>query len=273
MSGSSERRGTGSGPGAWRALLLFELMPSFKGPLLWAAAAGLVLLVFPVRILSMGEFTVNGQPIGQEVRLPVALAIGQSLIVFLTTLVALCLCLDRTGAHFLRNNDLLVLSRPLGRPSFYLAKLVSVLAPALLYGLLAIALFWEELWRTSGINIYALFPFFLPMALGITCLAALYFLMRNFLGNFMIFFLWLLVLPVIYFANLWRYFAGSLREGAPQVPVLGLLPQFGGLHAHSLGMVNDYFAREDTWRAVANCGIWTVLALALGLWLFNRKRL
>jgi hypothetical protein len=38
-------------------------------------------------------------------------------------------------------------------------------------------------------------------------------------------------------------------------------------------MVNDYFVREETWLAVANCGAWTVLALALGLWLFNRKRL
>lgn len=259
---------------AWRSLLAFELVPAVKGPLLWAALAGLALLVLPVRIISMGEFSFNGQLIGQESRLVYVIFGGHSWIVFMTTLLTLCLCLDRTGAHYMRNNDLLVLSRSVGRVSFYLAKMASVLVPSLLYGFLALAFFWEELYRNTGVNLYRVFLLFLPLSLSMACLASLYFLLRNFLGNFMIFFLWLFLLPIIYVANLWRYLAPeALREGGPQFPALGLLPQFGGIHAHSLGMVHDAFSRPDTWVSLANGAVWTVLALAAGALLFRKKRL
>jgi hypothetical protein len=259
---------------AWRSVLAFELAPSVKGPLPWAALAGLLLLGLPVRVISMGEFSFNGQLIGQESRLAYALLFGHSLIVLMTTLLTLCLCLERTGAHYLRNNDLLVLSRAVGRVSFLAAKMASVLAPSLLYGLLALGLFWAELYRSAGINHLGIFALILPLSLSMACLVCIYFLLRSFLSNFMIFFLLLLLLPVLYIANLWRYLAPeALREGAPQFPALGLLPQFGGLHAHSLGMVHEAFRRPDTWAAVANCGVWTAAALAAGLWIFSRKRL
>lgn len=259
---------------AWRSVLAFELLPSLKGPLVWAALAGLALLIVPVRVIALGQFSINGQLIGQESRLGYVLLAGHSWIALLTTLLTLCLCLDRTGPHYLRNNDLLVLSRSVGRMSFYLAKMVSVLAPALAFSLLAFVLLWEELWRNTGINHPGIFAHFLPLALAMLCLVSLYFLMRNFMGNFIIFFLWLLLLPIIYFGNFWRYYAPeALREGVPSFPALGILPQFGGIHAYSMGAVHPAFFREGTWVALVNCGLWAVVAAAAGLWLFNRKRL
>jgi hypothetical protein len=256
-----------------KAILVFELIPSLKGPLLWAALASLILMLLPVRMLFVGDFSVNGQPVGQPFRLIYVLAVGYSTIVFLTTLFTLCLCLDRTGPHYLRNNDLLILSRAVGRPVFYLAKLGAVLIPSLAYAFLALCLFWEELYRIAGVNLYRIFLLIFPLALSMLCLISLYLLMRNFLGNFMIFFLWLLFLPVIYVGNLWRYYGGALREGAPRVPLLGMLPQFGGIHAHSLGMVHDFFRRDETWQALANGTLWAAVSLATGILLFSRKRL
>ena len=52
-----------------------------------------------------------------------------------------------------------------------------------------------------------------------------------------------------------------------------MLPQFGGIHAYSLGMVHDAYRREDAWVALVNCGLWTAAAVAAGVWLFSRKRL
>lgn len=261
---------------AWkrkRTLLLFELVPALRGPLLWVALFSLGLVIIPVRFIFVGEFSVNGQLLGQELRLNYVLAVGYSTIVFLTTLLTLCLCLDRTGNHYLRNNDLLILSRAFGRSAFYIAKIASVLVPAAIYGALAITLFWEELYRIAGVNLFRVFLLILPLTLSMGCLVSLYFLMRHFFGNFIIFFLWLLLLPVIYVGNLWSYYAGVFREGAPRIPILGILPQFGGIHAYSLGLVGDVFLREDAWHAVANGSLWTAMALATGLWVFSRKRL
>jgi hypothetical protein len=261
---------------AWkrkRSLILFELLPALKGPLVWVALASLVLLAIPVRYIFVGEFAVNGQMLGQALRLNYVLAVGYSAIVFLTTLFTLCLCLDRTGNHYLRNNDLLMLSRALGRPVFYMAKMASVLIPAVAYASLAIILFWEELYRIAGVNLFRVFLLILPLSLSMACLVSLYFLMRHFLGNFMIFFLWLLFLPVIYVGNLWRYYGGVLREGASRMPVFGILPQFGGIHAFSLGLVGDVFIRDETWHALANGALWTIVAMATGLYAFSRKRL
>jgi hypothetical protein len=256
-----------------RTLLIFELVPAIKGPFLWLALFSLGLLILPVKFIFVGEFSFNGQLVGQALRLNYVLAVGYSLIVFLTTLFALSLCLDRTGNHYLRNNDLLVLARAFGRPTFYLIKIGSVLLPTIIYGIFALTLFWEELYRVAGVNLFRVFLLILPLSLSMACLISLYFLMRYFLGNFLIFFVWMLLLPVIYFGNLWRYYGGALRENVPQIPILGLLPQFGGIHAYSLGMVGDVFLRTDTWLALVSGAIWTMVALVTGLLLFRRQRL
>jgi hypothetical protein len=256
-----------------RAVLLFELAPVIKGPLLWAALASLVVLVVPIRYIMVGDIYNNGELVGKALRLNYVVAIGYSTIVFLTTLFALCFCLDRAGNHYLRNNDLLILSRNVGRPAFYLAKIASVFMPALAYGFTAIALFWEELYRVAGVNLSNVFILIFPLGLGTLCLVSLYFLMRNFAGNFMIFFLWLLLLPVIYVVNLWTSFAGILREGGGITRFINTLPQFGGIHAWSLGTVSDFFMRPDSWHALVNCAVWTAVSLGAGLVLFGRKRL
>ncbi len=256
-----------------RAIILFELAPTLKGPLPWAALAGLMITVIPIRFIMVGDLRVNGELVGQALRLNYVVAIGYSTIAFLATLFTLCFCLDRTGPHFLRNNDLLILSRAVGRPQFYLAKMVSVLIPSLIYESLAVILFWEELYRVAGVNLSHVFILILPLGLSMLCLVSLYFLMRNFLGNFMIFFLWLLLLPVIYVANLWGIYAGVLRESGAFAQTINLLPQFGGIHAWSMGTVSDFFMRDQSWHALINGAVWTVAALAAGLFIFARKRL
>jgi hypothetical protein len=242
----------------------------------WAALAGLVIYDWWLRFLFGGHFTfiANGKSAAPQFDPLVFLAaLGYSGIPFIATLLTLSLCLDRTGAHYLRNNDLLVLSRGLGRVAFYLAKMASVLLPVFVYATMSLGVFWAELYRNAGVNRYQVFALILPLALALGCLTSLYFLMRNFLGNFMIFFLWLLLLPVIYVSNLWHYYAGVLREGAPEAPFLGFLPQFGGMHAYSLGLINEIYRRDNAWHAIVGVGIWTVLGLGVGLWVFKRKRL
>src|SRR5690606_30835885 len=99
------------------------------------------------------------------------------------------------------------------------------------------------------------------------------FLMRNFLGNFMIFFLWMLMLPVIYTGNMWRYYAGWMHEEGLFVTVLGLLPQFGGIHVHSLGAIIPRLLRDESWHALVNGAAWSLLGLLAGVFFFSRKRL
>jgi hypothetical protein len=256
-----------------RALLLFELAPALKGPMPWAALASLIVLVVPIHYVMAGEIHMNGELIGKALRVNTVLVVGYSTIAFLTTLFTLSFCLDRTGSHYMRNNDLLVLSRDVGRPAFYLSKMLSVLIPSLAYGLLAIIVFWGELLRIAGIDLHQVFLLIFPLSLSMACLVSLFFLMRNFLGNFMIFYLWLLLLPVIYVVNLWRYYGNVISEAGLVSRLIGMLPQFGGLHAWSLGLVSDTFRREHAWHALANMGLWAAAAAGLGLYLFNRKRL
>jgi len=257
-----------------RAILLFELAPALKGPLPWAALASLVVLLVPIRFVMAGEIHINnGELIGKALRVNTVLVVGYSTIVFLTTLFTLSFCLDRTGPHYLRNNDLLVLSRDVGRPAFYLSKMISVLIPSLVYGFLAIALFWGELLRIAGIDLHEVFLLILPLGLSMTCLVGIFFLMRNFLGNFMIFFLCLLFLPIIYVVNLWRYYGNFISEAGLMSRVIGMLPQFGGVHVWSLGLVSDTLRREHAWHALANAGLWAAASVGLGLLVFSRKRL
>ncbi len=258
--------------GRFLALLKFEWGPLLKGPLPWGAAGGLIFLVVPIRFLFSEGFSQNGQTVALALRLNYVLAIGYSAIVFLTTLFTLSLCLERTGAHYLRNNDLLILAREVGRSEFYLSKIFCVLAPAAVYGFAALLLFWEELYRLAGVNLSHVFLLIFPLTLSMACLIAMYFLARNFFGNFMIFFLSLLLLPVIYFGDLWHYYGGIFRAGASGMSVLDWLPQFGGIHAYSLGMVGDVFLRETAWQAVVNLVLWTLMSVSGGLILFRRKR-
>lgn len=257
----------------WLSVLRFELGPSFKGPLPWAALGGLLPLLVLVRYFSAGEMSINGRLIGQETRLVPLLAMGHTLVVALSTLLTLCLCLDRTGAHYLRNNDLLMLSRSLGRPSFYLAKMASVLIPAILYSALALFIFWEELFRHAGVNLWRIGALLPPLVLVLCCLIAVYYLMRNAFSNFLIFFLLLFLLPVIYLGNLWNYYSGLLGEGLPRIDGLGFLPQLGVVLLNSLGLVHERFRCDDAWMSLLNVGAWTFVAAGLGLWIFGRKRL
>ena len=111
-------------------LLAFELLPSVKGPLVWAALAGLALLVLPVRDHLHGRsFSFNGQLIGQESRLAYVLFGG--------------LFLDRLHDHLAHpvpvpgphRGPLPAQQRPAGpvpvrgAAPFYLAKMASVLVP------------------------------------------------------------------------------------------------------------------------------------------------
>lgn len=256
-----------------QSLSLFEIMPSLRGSFIYLAFGSLLLLVIPVRIIFAGDFVVNGQAVGMDPRLNYVIAVGYSILVFLTTLFSLTMCLDRAGTDYLRNNDLLILARSVTRPAFYFSKMFSVLIPVIIFEFLAITLFWEELYRIAGINLFQLFFLIGPLTLGMICLISLYFLMRHFMGSFMIIFVNLLLLPIIYVANLWRYYAGHIRENVPQFPLLGVLPQFGGVHAYSLGLIGDQFCREDTWLALLNVTAWTIVACLLGLWLFTKKRL
>lgn len=255
-----------------RSLFLFETLPVFKGTLLWLSLLSLVLIVLPVRFILLGEFSFNGQLIDQESRVNYVLAVGYSLIVFLATLFTISLCLDRTGNQYLRNNDLLILARDLGRPAFYFVKIASVIFPSTIYSILALTLFWEELYRIAGVNLFQIYLLILPLSLSMLCLTCLFFLMRIFLGNFLIFFIWMLLLPVIYFGNLWQYYGGALRGITPKFPILALLPQFGGIHAYSLGLVGDTFLRTDTWLALVSGIVWTVLALLAGILSFRHQR-
>jgi hypothetical protein len=257
-----------------RAMLLFELAPALKGPLPWAALAGLLVLVVPIRFVMSGEIHVaNGELIGKALRVNTVLVVGYSTIAFLTTLFTLSFCLDRTGPHYMRNNDLLILSRDVGRPAFFLAKMASVLIPSLAYGILAITVFWGELLRIAGIDLHQVFLLIFPLGLSMACIVGLYFLMRNFMGNFMIFFLWLLFLPVSYVVNLWRYYGNVISEAGPVSRIIGMLPQFGGVHAWSLGLVSDSLRKEHAWHALANMGLWAAISMAAGFYLFTRKRL
>jgi len=254
------------------SFLGFEIFPSLRGSFFWLALASLVLLIIPVRIIFTGEFSINGQAVGTDPRLNYVIVIGYSILVFLTTLFALALCLERTGNQYLNNHDLLILSRNVGRTSFYLTKLASVILPTVLYAFIALSLFWEELYRLAGVNLFLIFVLIFPLTLAMTCLTSLFFLLRNYLSSYMIFFICLIGLPIIYGTNLWHYYAGALRGSEPHFSFLEILPQFGGVHAYSLGLIGDQFFRGDTWHALVNIFVWTVVSLLLGLKIFSKKR-
>jgi len=39
-----------------------------------------------------------------------------------------------------------------------------------------------------------------------------------------------------------------------------------------LGLIGDQFFRGDTWQALVNIFVWTVVSLLLGLKIFSKKR-
>jgi hypothetical protein len=251
-------------------LVRHEFAGGFKGPLFWIALACLFVLPLPVRMAYGGEIMILGRTVGESYRLAVALVGGFSVLMFFSTLYTLCLCLERTGSHYLRSNDLLILARATGRFPFYAAKLASVFLNAFLYGALGLIGLWEELSRIGASGATRLFPLLLPLGMNLACLIAVYFFLRNFFRNFLIFFLWLIALPVLFLAGLWHCYADPLKGG---LRVFLWLPQLGGLHAWALGAVHPALDRPEADWALLNVGLWTAVAFTAGALIFLRKRL
>jgi hypothetical protein len=185
-------------------------------------------------------------------------------------LYALSLCLERSGFHYLRDNDVLVLARSVGRVPFYAAKVGAVFLNAGVYATVGFLWLWQELVRIGASGVAKLLALLLPLALTLACVIAVYFALRNLLRNFLIFFLWLLALPLFFFAGLWHCYADSLKGG---LRTLLILPQFGGLHAWALGVVLPSLYRPEADWAPVNMILWSLAAFAVGLAIFLRKKL
>ncbi len=245
-----------------------EFLAGFRGPLFWIAVACLLALPLPVRMAYGGDIVIMGRPVSDTSRLAVALGGGYSLLLFFATLYALCLCLERTGSHYLRSNDLLILARSVGRLPFYAAKLTGVYLNALLYGLIGFFWLWEELAHIGASESWRLLVLLFSMGLTLACLIAVYFTLRNLFGNFLIFFVWLLALPVLFLAGLWHAYLEPLQTG---MRVFLWLPQFGVLHAWALNAVHPTVVVPIA--SVLNVIVWTAASLVSGVAVFLRKRL
>ncbi len=251
----------------------FEAEEVVGGTSWWVALAVLVFFLLGVKGLFAGQFMMNGQEVGQQARLVYFLGVGYSVIVFLSTLYGLSVCVERTGASFLRGNDLLLMARSVSRSVFYFGKLGGAFVAAALFSVIALVMFWLALFWYSGVNLYALLLLAGPQLFGLSAVMSLFFWMRLYLGNVTVFFLWLAFLPFSYATNLWYYYGAALREASTTGwSWIGFLPQFGGMHAFSLGVVQEFYYRTEAWLAVANLGLWTLLALVAGAMRF-RKRL
>ncbi len=251
-------------------LLRHEFVKGFKEPLFFIALLCLLILPFPVRMAYGGDFMLMGRTVGESYRLMVAMIGGYSLVAFLSSVYALCLCMDRFGSGFLRNNDLLILSRPVGRLPFLAAKITALFLNAYFYCCLGFFWLWSELLVMGVSGVYKLLFLLFPLALNLACLIAIYFALRSFLSNFLVFFLWLIALPMLFFTGLWHCYADSLNS------TLGIflwLPQIGGLHAWALGIVHPLLQREIATKAILNMVLWLLGSLTLGIFVFNKKKL
>ncbi len=252
----------------------FEAGEALRGTALWVGLAVLTLFLLGVKGLFSGDFVLNGQALSHQVRLVYFLGVGYSMLTFLTTLYGLAVCVERTGTGYLRGNDLLLLARPVSRSVFYFGKMGGALAAVFFFSVISVSLFWVALYWYSGVNLYGLLWLVAPQCLGLAALVSLFFWLRQFLGNVTVFFICIALLPFSYASNLWYYYGATLRESLqtawswPQ-----FLPQFGGLHAFALGLVQDFYFRPATWVAVANIGLWILLALVAGALRFRRRLL
>jgi len=251
-------------------LMRFEFQSGLRGPLFWIALICLLSLSLPIRMAYGGEFVLMGRAVDDSSRLAVALTVGYSVLVFFTTLYALCLCLERAGFHYLKQNDILVLARSVGRIPFYAAKISAAFLNAMLYGTAGLLWMWVELTRIGVPGGGRLFLLALPLALNLACVIAVYFALRNFLGNFLIFFVWLAMLPALFLTGLLHAYVDSLKAG---LKIFLWLPQLGGLHAWALGVAHPALARPDSAWTLFGVAGWTVFAACFGAWVFGRKRL
>ncbi len=254
-------------------LLRFELGEGFKGPLFWVALICLPLVLIPLRLAWSGQIVVMGQSLAESYRQAAGMALGATCVVFFSNLYGLCLCLERAGSSYLRHHDLMLLSRSVGRSWFFLGKVAGVWITASAYGLAATFLLFLDGLRISGIAPWSLLWVAFTTSLGLACIVSLSFCLRNFLPNFLIFFVWLLVLPVQYFSNLWHYYGVS--QGSAVGPLSGflLLPQVGGLHAFALGKLLPPWWVPGTAASLVNIALWITVSLVAGMAIFSRKRL
>jgi hypothetical protein len=254
------------------AVCRYEWRQAWRNVLTWAAIACLVSIPLAMSLVFTGTIQQNGHPVAEKVRLTYAMVVGLTLVNFLSTLYVLCLCLERTGSSYLKHNDILILARALPRPAFWCAKFFGLVIPGLMYSLAGVLVLAADLLRRGAGFFPNLLLSEIPIALGLALIAGLYLALRNHFGNFLIFFLWLLALPVIYVGDLWHIYGGFLRDG-PRFGLLTLLPQLGGLHSVALGWAHFTLWREGAFLILVNGSLWLIAALAMGTVIFTRKRL
>ena len=256
-----------------KALIHFESKLWLRNPINFFALGALFIFLWFLKAGFTSNLMINGQSVALQYRVIYLLAFGYSCVSLITTLYTLCLCLERLGAGYLQQNDWLILSRGVSRGEFHFAKLFSVILFVSAFGALSIFAFWATLYFFSGENLYRILWLIFPLALVQTTVAALFFGLRQFLAAFPLFFGFLLVLPIFYVSQLWKYYGGILRGNTSIESELHWIPDFGGVHAFSLGVVQDFFYRPHAYWALINIVCWSILGLALGIWAFQRKRL
>jgi hypothetical protein len=257
---------------AW-VIVRYELRQALRSVLTWAALPCLAVIPPIIGVVFGGSIQVSGHPVGEQFRQSYAVAIGLTAVFFLATLYVLCLCLERLGSSYLRHNDILVLARSVSRSSFWLGKLSGIVIPGIVYTFLGLLLVVEEIWRHGGPMAPNILTAQFPMSLGLITIAVLFLALRNAFGNFIIFFVFLLVLPILFVGDLWSIYAGVLREAKSGLGFLSVMPQLGGLHALALGLGHPSFWRPDAVFASVNTALWSAAGLIVGLLGFRRKRL
>jgi hypothetical protein len=257
---------------AW-IILRYELRQALRSVLTWAAFPCLAVIPPIIGVVFGGSIQVSGHPVGEQFRQSYAVAIGLTAVFFLATLYVLCLCLERLGSSYLRHNDILVLARSVSRPAFWLAKLSGIVIPGIIYTLLGLLFVFEEIWRHGGSWVPNILMAQFPISLGLFTIAVLFLALRNAFGNFIIFFVFLLVLPILFVGDLWSIYAGVLREAESGLGFLSIMPQLGGLHALALGLGHPSFWRSAAVLASINTALWSVAGITIGLLGFKRKRL
>jgi hypothetical protein len=255
------------------ALCRYELRQAWRNVLTWAAVGCLVLIPLSLRLVFSGSIQVNGHPLAEQIRLVYAIVIGVTLINFLSTLYVLCLALERTGSSYLKHNDILVIARSTPRMTFWMSKLAGIWIPGMAYVFAGLTLLILEIARNGSGFLPKLWFAQIPLTLGLGLIATLYLALRNTFGNFFIFFLWLLIMPVLYVVNLWQIYGGVLREAGPNLGLFAYLPQIGSLHSLALGWGHESLWRPGGAVGLINVGLWLAAGLIFGASVFRNKRL
>lgn len=262
-----------TGPRPLSLLFRYELRKNLFSPF---AAMALVLLVLGLYFIGGiygAEFLLNGHAVAPEKRVIYSLAFFHAQLSLLASLFTLALCAARLGPAHASAEEILLLTRALRRRDFLLARFLGIAASSLLFwGLCLLSFYVVMLWKT-GVNLHALLWLFFPQGLGLLTLAAAYFALRAHLGNLSALFALLALLPLLYAVNLYHLYAGLGETGLLRGMMLVLFPQFGTLHALSLGWVQDFFARPGAVLGLWSVGAWGLVYGAYALWRFERERL